>query len=55
VQILSEKILESTFIYIKPQVHIMLEPTAITLLLQRSFSTNGAVTPYFGPLDRVSC
>jgi transposase InsO family protein len=28
---------------------------AIIILVQRSFSTNGAVTPYFGPLGRVSC
>jgi hypothetical protein len=54
VQILSEKFLESTFICIKPQVHIMSELAAIIILVQRYFFTNGAATPYFGPLDRVS-
>jgi hypothetical protein len=56
VQILSEKLLESTFICIKPQVHIMLElePVVIVILVQRPFSANGVVTPYFGPLGRVS-
>jgi hypothetical protein len=55
VQILSGKVEESTFICIKPQVHIMSEPAAIIILVQRSFSTNGAATPYFGPLGHVSC
>jgi hypothetical protein len=55
VQILSGKLLESTFICIKPQVHIMSELAAFIILVQRSFSANGAVTPYFGPLGRVSC
>jgi hypothetical protein len=55
VQILSVKLLESTFICIKPQVHIMLEPAAIIILVQRSFSANGVATPYFGPLGHVSC
>jgi hypothetical protein len=55
VQILSRKLLESTFICIKPQVHIMSEPATIIILVQRPFCTNGAMTPYFGPLDRVSC
>jgi hypothetical protein len=32
-----------------------LEPAAIIILVQRSFSTNGAATPYFDPLSRVSC
>jgi hypothetical protein len=27
----------------------------IIILLQRHFSANGAATPYFGPLGRVSC
>jgi hypothetical protein len=49
-QILSEKLLEPTFICIKPQVHIISEPTAIIILVQRPFSANGAATPYFGPL-----
>jgi hypothetical protein len=55
VQILSGKFLESTFICIKPQVHIISEPTAIIILVQISFSANGVATPYFGPLGRVSC
>jgi hypothetical protein len=55
VQILFEKLLESTFIYIKPQVHIISEPTTIIILVQRSFSINGVATPYFGSLGRVSC
>jgi hypothetical protein len=55
VQILSGKLLESTFILIKPPVHIMSEPTAIIILVQRPFSVNGAATPYFGPLGHVSC
>jgi hypothetical protein len=55
VQILSGKLLESTFICIKPQVHIISEPAAIIILVQGPFSTNGAATPYFGPLGRVSC
>jgi hypothetical protein len=55
VQILSEKLLESTFICIKPQVHIISEPAVIIILVQRSFSTNGVATPYFGPLGRVPC
>jgi hypothetical protein len=55
VQILSRKLLEFPFICIKPQVHVMLEPAAIIILVQRPFSTNGAATPNFGPLSRVSC
>jgi hypothetical protein len=55
VQILSGKLLESTFIYIKPQVHIVSETTTIIILVQKPFSANGAATPYFGPLGRVSC
>jgi hypothetical protein len=55
VQILSGKLLESTFICIKPQVHIMLETATMIILVQRPFSANGAATPYFGPLGRVSC
>jgi hypothetical protein len=55
VQILSGKLLESTFICIKPQVHIMSEPITIIILVRRPFSANGATTPYFGPLSRVSC
>jgi hypothetical protein len=33
----------------------MSEPAAIIILVQRSFSANGAATPYFGPLGHVSC
>jgi hypothetical protein len=55
VQILSGKLLESNFICIKPQVHIMSELGTIISLVQRPFSTNGAATPYFGLLGRVSC
>jgi hypothetical protein len=33
----------------------MFEPAAIIILVQRSFSTNGAATPYFGPLGCASC
>jgi hypothetical protein len=33
VQILSGKLLESTFICIKPQVHIMSEPAALIILV----------------------
>jgi hypothetical protein len=55
VQILSGKLLESTFICIKPQVHIMSETATIIILVHRSFFANGAATPYFGPLGRVSC
>jgi hypothetical protein len=47
VQILSSKLLESTFICIKPQVHIMSEPATIIILVQRPFSADDAVTPYF--------
>jgi hypothetical protein len=47
VQILSGKLLESTFIIIKPKVHIMSEPATIIILVQRPFSANGAATPYF--------
>jgi hypothetical protein len=54
-QILSRKLLESTFICIKPQVHIVLKPTTIVILVQRPFSVNGVAIPYFGPLGRVSC
>jgi hypothetical protein len=53
VQLLSGKLLESIFICIKPQVHIMLELATIIILVQRPFSTNGAATPYFGPLGRA--
>jgi hypothetical protein len=49
-QILSAKTLESTFICIKPQVHIVSEPAAIMILVQRPFSANGAATPYFWPI-----
>jgi hypothetical protein len=41
------------FICIKPQVHIMSEPAAIIILVQRPFSANSAETPYFGLLGRV--
>jgi hypothetical protein len=54
VQILSGKLLQSTFICIKPQVHMMSEPATIIILVQGPFSTNGVATPYFGPLGRVS-
>jgi hypothetical protein len=37
VQILSRKLLESTFICIKPQVHTMSETAAIVILVQRPF------------------
>jgi hypothetical protein len=55
VHVLSGKLLESAFICIKPQVHIILEPAAIIVLVQRLFSANGAVTPYFGPMGHISC
>jgi hypothetical protein len=55
VQILSRKLMESTFICIKPQVHIISESATIIILLQRSFSPNDAATPYFGSLGHVSC
>jgi hypothetical protein len=55
VQILFEKLLESTFICIKPQVHIRSKPATIIILVQRPFFANGAATPYFGPLGSVSC
>jgi hypothetical protein len=55
VQILSGKLLESTFICIKSQAHIMSELATIIILVQRLFSAHGAATPYFGPLGRVSC
>jgi hypothetical protein len=54
-QILSGKLLGSTFICIKPQAHIMSKPATIIILVQRLFSAHGVVTPYFGPLGRVSC
>jgi hypothetical protein len=55
VQIFFGKLPESTFICIKPEVHIISETIAIVILVQRHFSTNGAATPYFGPLGHVSC
>jgi hypothetical protein len=55
VQILFETLMESTFICITPQAHIMSEAATIIVLVHRPFSANGAATPYFGPLDRVSC
>jgi hypothetical protein len=55
VQKLYGKLLKSTFICMKPQAHIMSEPVAIIILVQRSFSSNGATTPYFSPLDHVAC
>jgi hypothetical protein len=33
----------------------MSEPAIIIILVRRHFSANGVVTPYFGPLGRVSC
>jgi hypothetical protein len=57
VQIFSGKLLESTFICIKPQVHIISELAAIVILVQRLFSTNDATTPYFwliGPCIMLS-
>jgi hypothetical protein len=36
-QILSGKLMESTFVCIKPQVHIMSEPATIIILVQRPF------------------
>jgi hypothetical protein len=50
VQILSGKLLESTFICIKPRVHIMSEPAEIIILVQRPFFANGVATPYFWPI-----
>jgi hypothetical protein len=55
VRILYGKLLESTFICIKAEVHILSEPDTIIILVQRPFSANSAATPYFGPLARVSC
>jgi hypothetical protein len=46
-QVLYGKLLESTFICIKPQVHIVSEPTAISILVQRHFSANSVATRYF--------
>jgi hypothetical protein len=37
VQILSGNLLEFTFLCIKPQVHIISEPAAIVILVQRPF------------------
>jgi hypothetical protein len=37
IQILSINLMKSTFICIKPQVHIMLDPAAIIILVQRPF------------------
>jgi hypothetical protein len=54
-EVLSGNLLESNFICIKPQVHIMSEPAAITILVQRPISANGAMIPYLGPLGHVSC
>jgi hypothetical protein len=54
-RILSGNLLESTFICTKHQVHIISEPATIIILVQRLFSANGVVTPYFGPLEHVSC
>jgi hypothetical protein len=54
-QILSGKLSESTFICIKPQVHIMSESAAMVILVQRPFSAKGAATPYFGSFGHVSC
>jgi hypothetical protein len=51
VQILSEKLLESRFICIKPQVYILSESAAIVILVQRPFFANGVVTPYFWPIE----
>jgi hypothetical protein len=50
VQILSGKLLESNFICMKPQVHIMSEPAKIVVLVQRPFSAN-----VVGPLGHRSC
>jgi hypothetical protein len=49
-QILSRKLVESTFLCIKFEVHIMLEPDAIITLVQRPCSANSAATPYFWPI-----
>jgi hypothetical protein len=54
IQILSRKLIESTFICIKPHGYIISELVAIVILVQRPFSANGAATPYFDPLGRVS-
>jgi hypothetical protein len=53
VEILSRNLLESTFMCIRAQVHILLELASIMILVQSPFSAIGAVTPYFDPLDRV--
>jgi hypothetical protein len=55
VQIFSGNFPECTFICIKSQVHILLELAAIIILVHIFFSANGAATPYFDPLGRVSC
>jgi hypothetical protein len=55
VQILFGKLMEFTFICIKPQVHIISELAAIIILVQSHFFTNGVAAPYFGPLGCVSC
>jgi hypothetical protein len=55
VQILFGKLLESNFICIKPQVHILSVSAAIIILVQSHFSTNVVATTYFGSLGHVSC
>jgi hypothetical protein len=50
VQILYGKLLECTFICIKLQVHIMSEPFAIAIFVQRPFSANGAAKDDFCPI-----
>jgi hypothetical protein len=50
---ISRKLLEFTFICIKPQAHIKSEPATIIILVQRPFSAHGAATPYFGLLGPV--
>jgi hypothetical protein len=50
VQILSGKLLESTFICIKPQAHILSEPATIIILVQRPFFCPWCCDTLFWPI-----
>jgi hypothetical protein len=50
VQILSRKLIESNFICIKPQVHIMSEPAIIIILVQRPFFCQRCCNTLFWPI-----
>ena len=49
------KLIKSTFQWIKTHTHTISDWSAVKSFMLRPFSTNGAASPYFGPMTHVSC